>query len=116
MAVPSRLTRQSGRYALVDGIPFSLPVRAENSPAFMAIFTVDADKARELLPGNEVHPFLLWNKALLVITVIDYRSTVIDKYIEFCIAIACTHGLREWLEPPTAPVSRVERAEMRGRL
>lgn len=92
MPVPRRLTEQSGRYALVDGIPFLLPVKAENSPAFIAIFTVDPDKARNLLPGNEVHPFLLWNRALLVITVIDYRSTVIGKYIEFCIAIACTRG------------------------
>jgi hypothetical protein len=35
MPVPRRLTEQSGRYALVDWIPFSLPVRA-----------------RDLLPGN----------------------------------------------------------------
>src|SRR6185436_15909036 len=32
------------------------------------------------------------NKGLLVITVINYVDTVIGKYIEYSIAIACTHG------------------------
>jgi len=59
-----------------------------------AVFPINADKARALLPGNEVHPLRLWNKGLLVVTVIDYRATDIGKYIEFSIAIACTHGSR----------------------
>jgi hypothetical protein len=94
MATPRRLANQAGRYALVDGIPFHLPVNAEKSPALFAIFPINAEKAKALLPGNEVHPFRLWNKGLLVITVIDYRTTDIGKYIEFSIAIACTHGSR----------------------
>jgi hypothetical protein len=61
----------------------------------MAAFSINAEKARELLPGNEIYPFRLWNKGLLVVTVIDYRDTVIGKYIEYSIAIACTHGPRQ---------------------
>jgi hypothetical protein len=92
MSVPARIRRQTGRYALVDGIPFKLPINCEKSPVLMAIFPINADKAAELIPGNEIHPFRLWKRGLLVITVIDYRITDIGKYIEFSIAIACTHG------------------------
>jgi len=92
MAVPKRVEQTSGRYALVDGIPFSLPVAAEGSPALMAAFSIDYEAARRLLPAGEIHPLRLWRKAVLMITVIDYRQTVIGKYIEFSIAIACTHG------------------------
>ena len=93
MGIPKRLARQSGRHALVDGIPFSLPVNSADSPALMAAFPIDADKAAGLMPGNELHPFRLWgNTGLLLITVIDYRVTDIGKYVEFSIAIACTHG------------------------
>ena len=93
MGGPKRLLRQSDRHALVDGIPFRLPVNSDQSPALMAAFTIDADKAAALMPGNELHPFRLWgNKAVLMITVIDYRVTDIGKYVEFSIAIACTHG------------------------
>ena len=94
MGIPRRLQKQSGRYSLVDGIPFHLPVYCKNSPCLMAAFSINADKARELLPGNEIYPLRLWNKGVLVITVIDYRDTVIGQYIEYSIAIACTHGPR----------------------
>lgn len=94
MGIPKRLRAQSGRYSLVDGIPFHLPVYCRTSPCLMAAFSINADKARALLPGNEIYPLRLWNKGLLVITVIDYRDTVIGKYIEYSIAIACTHGPR----------------------
>jgi hypothetical protein len=92
MAIPARLRRQSNRFALVDGIPFQLPVTCQPSPALMAAFPVDADRAAALLPGNEIHPFRLWNRGLLVITVIHYLATNIGTYIEYSIAIACTHG------------------------
>jgi len=92
MGIPRRVQRYTGRHALVDGIPFQLPVACQNSPALFAVFPIDAEKARALLPGNELHPFRLWNKGLLVVTVIDYRETNIGKYIEYSIAIACTHG------------------------
>lgn len=93
MAIPTRIKQLSGQHALVDGIPFQLPVACQNSPAIMAVFTINAHKAKALMP-DEVHPFILWKKALLVITVIDYRETNIGKYIEYSIAIACTHGLK----------------------
>ena len=92
MGIPGRLKRQSGRYSLVDGIPFHLPIYCRNSPCLMAAFAINAEKARALLPGNEIYPLRIWNKGLLMITVIDYRDTVIGKYIEYSIAIACTHG------------------------
>lgn len=89
----SRLKKQAGRFSKVDNIPFSMPVNSIDSPVVMAGFYVNYEKAREQLPGNEVHPFKLWNgKALLVITVVNYINTPIGKYIEYSIALACTHG------------------------
>jgi hypothetical protein len=102
VGAPARLKRQAGRHALVDGIPFRLPVDSERTPALMAVFPIDADRAAELLPGNEVHPLRLpGGRGLLVITVIDYKTTDIGRYIEFSIAIACTHGARP--APPVLP-------------
>lgn len=94
MGRPRRIDQQAGRYALVDGIPFQLPVRSEQTPALMAAFSIDLDKARALLPGNEVHPLQVWNKGLLIVTVVNYVITNIGKYIEYSIAIACTHGAK----------------------
>jgi len=91
---PARINREAGRWALVDRIPFHLPVYCKNSPALFAVFPINADKARKLIPGDEIYPFRLWNKGLLVISVINYLETNIGKYIEFSIAIACTHGAK----------------------
>lgn len=92
---PRRQRRLAGRHALVDGISFTMPVNSRHSPALMAAFPVDADAAAALLPGGEVHPLRLPNgRGLLVITVIDYRDTDIGRYVEFSIAIACTHSRR----------------------
>jgi len=93
MILPARIQDQKGRYALVDNIPFEMPILCSKSPVMMAIFPIDADKAAELLPGNGVTPIKINNTALLVVTVIDYRQTVIGKYIEYSIAIACNHSL-----------------------
>lgn len=102
MAIPKRLRKQTGQYALVDDIPYQLPINSEKTPAIMAAFTLNADRAAVLMPGKEVHPLRLWNgKGLLLITVIDYRVTDIGKYIEFSIAIACTHGAKP--APPLLP-------------
>ncbi len=93
MAVPARQRRLAGRHALVDGIRFEMPVNSEHSPALMAAFPCDAQKAAALLPGGELHPFRMPDgRALLVVTVIDYRTTDIGSYVEYSIAIACTHG------------------------
>jgi hypothetical protein len=94
MAQPARLDQQAGRWALVDGIPFQMPVYCRNCPALFAVFPINADKARKLIPGNEIHPFRLWNKGLLILTVIDYLDTNIGRYIEFSVGIACTRGPR----------------------
>ncbi len=90
MGMPRRLKRQAGRYSLVDHIPFRLPIACSKTQALFAAFDINPDKAKKLMPGNEVYPFRLWNRGLLVITVINYVDTVIGKYIEFSIAIACT--------------------------
>jgi hypothetical protein len=59
----------------------------------MAGFSCDYEKADALLPGDEIHALALPNgRAALMITVIDYLDTSIGKYIEYSIAIACTHG------------------------
>jgi hypothetical protein len=101
-AVPRRQRSLAGGHALVDGIAFEMPVNSEDTPALMAAFPIDADAARDLLPGKELHPVrLLGGKGLLVVTVINYVTTDIGRYIEFSLAIACTHGLRP--APPLLP-------------
>ncbi|WP_417589894.1 acetoacetate decarboxylase family protein [Owenweeksia hongkongensis] len=90
---PKRIKRYTGKYALVDGIPYTMPVNAKNSPALMAGFSCDWEKADALLPGDEVHALKLPNgRAALLITIINYIDTSIGKYIEYSIGIACTHG------------------------
>ncbi len=89
--LPKRIKNYTNRFSLVDGIPFKLPVSAVNSPALMAVFPIDAEKAKDFLPSG-IHPLRLWNSALLIVTVIDYRDTPIGKYVEYSIAIGCTHG------------------------
>ena len=102
-AYPRRIDDETGRYSLVDGIPFQLPVASHHSPALMAVFTIDAQAAAGLLPGQELHPLRLpGGRGVLVITVIDYTSTNIGKYIEFSIAIGVTHGRRP--APPLLPL------------
>jgi hypothetical protein len=93
--LPRRLERYEGRHALVDGIPFTMPVDSRNTPALMAVFPISAQRAAGLLPGTEVHPMRIGGgRGLLVISVVDYQVTDIGRYIEFSIAIACTHGSR----------------------
>ncbi|MDO9103752.1 MAG: acetoacetate decarboxylase family protein [Methylovulum sp.] len=89
---PKRIGQYAGRYALVDGIPFKLPVSATDSPALMAVFPVNAEKAKQFLPKTGIHPFRFWQHGLLIVTVINYQETTIGPYIEYSIAIACTHG------------------------
>jgi len=92
MGVPKRQERLRGRHAYVDGIRFVMPVDSSNSSAMIAAFSIDWDKARALIPPGDVHPFRLWNRGLLVVTVINYRETDIGAYIEYSLAIACTKG------------------------
>jgi hypothetical protein len=102
VTLPARLRRQSGRHALVDGIPFDLPIDSNRTPALMAAFPIDAERARELMPADELHPLRISSRhGLLLITVIDYQTTDIGRYVEFSIAIACTRGERP--APPIVP-------------
>jgi hypothetical protein len=102
MTEAARLKRQTGRHALVDTIPFTLPVASHDSPALIAGFSIDAAAAAALMPGDEVHPLRISrDRAVLVVTVVDYRFTNIGRYIEYSVAIACTHGARP--APPLVP-------------
>ncbi|HVQ09060.1 MAG TPA: acetoacetate decarboxylase family protein [Allosphingosinicella sp.] len=94
MGPPKRQKRLAGRHAYVDGIRYVMPVDASEASAVVAAFPCDYQAARKLFPAGDVHPFRLWNKALLVLTVIDYRKTDIGSYIEYSLAIACTKGPR----------------------
>lgn len=89
--IPRRLRREANHHALVDGIPFTLPVRSMRMQAVMAAFPVDREGAQALLPQS-IRAVRLWRKALLAITVVNYQETVIGKYIEYSIALACRHG------------------------
>lgn len=89
---PRRQRALAGRDSLVDGIPFSLPVNSLDSPALMAAFTADLEGIRRLLPGDELVPVRLpGGRGILLVTVIDYRTTDIGAYVEFSIAFACAH-------------------------
>jgi hypothetical protein len=99
--IPRRLRRESDRFALVDGIPFALPVRSQRMQALMAAFPIDPAAAQELLPTPELRVARLWQKGLLVVTVVNYEETSIGKYIEYSIAIACVH--RDADPPPLLP-------------
>src|SRR5207302_4335393 len=56
MAFPRRVGWLDGKYANVDGIPFTMPIATHHSPAMFAAFTIDAQAAAEMLPGQELHP------------------------------------------------------------
>ena len=92
MGAPRRQKRIEGRHAYVDGIRYRMPIDSWNASAIMAAFPCDYERARALLPDGYVQPLRLWNTALLLVTVIDYRETDIGAYIEYSIAIACTYG------------------------
>ncbi len=89
-----RLAREAGRLANVDGIPFTMPVQGTKIQALFAIFPCDYDAACKLIPGNEIHPVRSGGKAMLVVSVVNYIETSIGKYIEYSIALACTHTVR----------------------
>jgi hypothetical protein len=103
MMRPRRLKREAGRYALVDGIPFEMPVNSDRMQALMAAFSIDPQRARELLPGDELHPMRLLRRGILLVTVVNYVVTDIGNYIEYSIAIGCTHGSRP--APPFLPLA-----------
>jgi len=92
---PRRLKRESKKFALVDGIPFALPVRSQRMQALMAAFPVDPDAAQAFLPDRTMQIARLWRRALLVVTVVNYQETVIGKYIEYSIALGCVHRDRK---------------------
>lgn len=92
MRLPTRLQDQQGKRALVDGIPFNLPVQSEHSPALIAVFPINYQRAAAIFPGSELHPLKFFGKALLVVAVIDYRKTPIGAYIEYSLGVACTFG------------------------
>ncbi|MGJ3189844.1 acetoacetate decarboxylase family protein [Paenarthrobacter sp. FR1] len=100
--VPRRQERLRGQHALADGIKYVMPVNSDDSPVLMAAFPINKRAAAAALPGSEMRPFSLGGKGLLVVTVVNYKSTDIGKYIEYSLAIAITHGSRP--APPILPL------------
>jgi Acetoacetate decarboxylase (ADC) len=95
MTIPRRQRRLRGRFAKVDEIPFEMPIDSRDTNALMALFSIDGRAAEAIIGGEEVHAFHLLNgRGVLVITVVNYTNTDIGAYVEFSIAIACTHGFR----------------------
>jgi hypothetical protein len=99
--VPRRQRRLADQHALVDGIPYTMPVNSNRSPVLMAAFPMAYADAVGLLPGTELHPFRLGRRALFVVTVVNYLSTDIGAYIEYSLAVAVTHGAQA--APPLLP-------------
>jgi len=89
-----RATWLEGRYANVDGIPFRMPVITRSSPSLFAAFSVDARAAQAMLPGQELQICRVWERALLIVAVVNYIDTTIGRYVEYCIGLMCTHGRR----------------------
>lgn len=92
MGIPARQEEIRGRNAIVDGIRYEMPIDSWDASAMIALFPCNYAAAKALIADPHVHPFRFFSKALLVVTVIDYRKTDIGSYIEYSIAIACTHG------------------------
>jgi hypothetical protein len=103
---PRRVRWLDGRYSNVDGIPFAMPVRTTTSPALFAGFWIDADRAADLLPGQELYPLKILGKGVLVIAVVNYLDTTIGRYVEFCIGVLVSRGYRR---PPTIPALIAQR-------
>jgi hypothetical protein len=101
MGIPRRIQAMTGRYSLVDGIPFQLPVTCIPSPVLMAVYPINPDRAKALMPA-ELHPLRVGGQGFLVFTVINYLGTNIGTYVEYSIGIACTHGLKP--APPLLPL------------
>jgi hypothetical protein len=100
--LPRRQNELRGQCAQVDGIKYVMPVNSDDSPVLMAAFPINKRAAAAVLPGKEMRPFSLGGKGLLVVTVVNYKSTDIGKYIEYSLAIAITHGSRP--VPPILPL------------
>ncbi|MCA4133631.1 acetoacetate decarboxylase family protein [Arthrobacter sp. M4] len=100
--VPRRQHQLRSHHARVDGIPYLMPVNSDDSPVLMAAFPINKRAAAAILPGREMRPFSIGGKGLLVVTVVNYKSTDIGKYIEYSLAIAITHGTRP--APPLLPL------------
>src|SRR5947199_9161956 len=98
MAFPRRVGWLKGKYANVDGIPFTMPIATHDSPALFAGFSIDAAAAAAMLPGQELHPVKMFGRGVLVLAVVNYLDTTIGKYVEFCIGILAARAD----EPPGA--------------
>jgi hypothetical protein len=94
MPFPRRVRWLEGRYANVDGIPFQMPVRTQTSPVLFAVFPIDAAKARTIVECDELHPWQIDGRGLLVVAVVNYLDTTIGRYIEFCLGVLVTRGRR----------------------
>jgi Acetoacetate decarboxylase (ADC) len=93
MAVPRRIKDYNGRFGLVDGIPYTMPINGANSDVIMAGFTCDFEVAISLMPDRTLHPVRVSkDKAVFMVTIVDYRETDIGKYIEYSLALACHRG------------------------
>jgi hypothetical protein len=102
MTFSPRIDWLEGRFANVDGIPFRMPIDTKTSPALFAAFSIDARRAAEMLPGQELHPFRIFNRGVLLIAVVNYHDTTIGKYVEFCIGVLATRGPQP--APPLLPL------------
>ncbi len=101
MAIPRRQKEIEGKHSYVDGIRFEMPVNSWEASAMLAAFPCNYEAAAALIPESYIHPLKFFSKALLAVTVIDYRKTDIGSYIEYSIAIVCTKGRRP--APPLLP-------------
>ena len=73
---------------LGDGSGVEMPLLTERASLFSAFFTIDARKARALLPSSELRPVRTSpRRALLGVQVMDYSEKSIDPYREFVVSI-----------------------------
>ena len=88
----------------VSAGPYSveLPVLYFRDDSFVSVFTVDAEKARRLMPSRNLHPVPATpGRALLVVAAYDYLETSAEPYGEVAITLPVVHGRRP---PPFLPL------------
>jgi len=80
--------RSRERVDLSDGTTVEMPLLTERASLFSAFFTIDARKARALLPPGDLRPVRASaRRALLSVQVMEYTEKSIDPYREFVVSI-----------------------------
>lgn len=72
----------------VAGLKIDVPVKYADASAFMVLFPISMEKAKNLLKSSRLTPVsILKGRAVLAITFFDYRESPVGPYHEFTFSI-----------------------------